>query len=481
MLLSNKLSTAFMSLVAVAVLTAGLLIVNLRGVIRAKDQVIEVQVQAMIESEILSSLANRMVANGRGYLIAPEQRFLDGFHKAETEFTSHLIVLHGFKFSSQTMALLQRIDETSRDYIAGLNQAVRAKDSQASKEALAELVMARMVPLRDALDLAIANFSVQVRSEMTDARVAAAAQEQIAIVITICLSAIIIALAVALSLWLRRTLSGTLNTAVLHLQTASVEIEAGSTQQANGTREQHTAIVEVTSTINELQATSKRIMENAQRVAGIALKTESSAQQGVRIGDEGIAAMTAIRSQIDAVVAGMLDLSRRCQQIGSVVDVINELTEQTTILAINASIEAVGAGDAGNRFGAVADEIRRLAERVRTSTRDIRVHIDGVRGGANAMVLSTEEGAKTVTAGTARLAEIGKSFDAIAGLVHTALDDAREIELGTQQQTTAVEQVNSAIAEIGAAARQFETATKQIQTATADLSQLARDLRKKIF
>ena len=91
----------------------------------------------------------------------------------------------------------------------------------------------------------------------------------------------------------------------------------------------------------------------------------------------------------------MLELGKKSQQIGSILEIIDELAEQTNILAINATIEAAGAGDSGRRFSVVADEIRKLADRVASSTKEIRTLIDEIRSAVNTTVMATESGSKT--------------------------------------------------------------------------------------
>src|SRR2546422_228947 len=97
-----------------------------------------------------------------------------------------------------------------------------------------------------------------------------------------------------------------------------------------------------------------------------------------------------IRRQVDLIVTHMLDLGKKSQQIGGILEIINELAEQTNILAINATIEAAGAGEAGKRFAVVADEIRKLADRVGGSTKEIRTLIEEIRAAVNSTVMATE-------------------------------------------------------------------------------------------
>jgi methyl-accepting chemotaxis protein len=190
--------------------------------------------------------------------------------------------------------------------------------------------------------------------------------------------------------------------------------------------------------------------------------------------------VTGIKRQVDLIVTHMLDLGKKSQQIGGILEIINELAEQTNILAINATIEAAGAGDAGKRFAIVADEIRKLADRVAGSTKEIRGLIEEIRAAVNTTVMATEGGTKAVDLGARQFAEVAAALKQIGSLVATTTEAAREIELSTKQQTTAVEQVNAAISSVAQATRETEASlTQTLQTAT-QLTGLSRELSRLI-
>jgi methyl-accepting chemotaxis protein len=287
-----------------------------------------------------------------------------------------------------------------------------------------------------------------------------------------------IVLTILIGWFITSALTKQITSAVGNMQSSAAELQAAANQQASGASEQATAMSEIATTIRELLATSQQIAESAQRVATIANETVTTATSGTATVVRGNTAVATVRKQVDQLVTHMSDLSRRSQQIGAVLDIVAELAEQTNILAINATIEAAGAGDGGRRFGVVADEIRKLADRVASSTKEIREMVDGVRSAVNTAVMATETGSKAVDASASQVADMAASFNQIATLVDTTTDAAREIELSTKQQATAVEQVNIAIANIAQAAKETEASTSQTLSTASQLATLSREVQQ---
>jgi methyl-accepting chemotaxis protein len=282
----------------------------------------------------------------------------------------------------------------------------------------------------------------------------------------------------AIGWFITRSLTQQIGSAVTQIQSSSAELQAAATQQATGAKEQSTATSEITTTITELLATSRQIAESAQRVAQIADQTAGAARAGHGTVDVTRESISGIRRQVDQIVADMLELGKKSQEIGAVLDIVSELAEQTNILAINATIEAAGAGEAGLRFGVVADEIRKLADRVGGSTKEIRTLIDDVRSAVNTTVMATETGSKAVDAGSRQFGDVASAFNDISGLVTATTEAAREIELSTKQQTTAVEQVNIAIMNVAQASKETETSSGQTLQTASQLAALSKALTR---
>jgi methyl-accepting chemotaxis protein len=276
--------------------------------------------------------------------------------------------------------------------------------------------------------------------------------------------------------FISRSLAAQIGAAVHHIRTSSAELQSAANQQATGAKEQATAMAEISTTISELLATSRQIAESARRVSEIAAQTADAARTGDLTVERGHESITGIRRQVDVIVHHMLDLGKKSQQIGSVLEIVSELAEQTNILAINATIEAAGAGEAGRRFGVVADEIRKLADRVGGSTKEIRVLIDDVRSAVNTTVMTTESGSKAVEAGAEQFGRVAAAFGQISGQVSVTTEAAKEIELSTKQQASAVEQVNVAITNVSQATKETEVSTGQTLRTAAELAHLSREL-----
>jgi methyl-accepting chemotaxis protein len=474
----RRLGAGYAVMVLIVLVLSAIAILALRGAVESKDRVINVDAAIQIEAQRLSALDERITSLQRAYWLSRESPRLDQIRLEREKFDAALTKLESMIYTDEARRLVGAIERAASGYRRIADELNQLVQQGAEGETIARTFDDKVTPLRRQLDEQI---SMLVAHDM---RLLEAAQQTsndavasaVGLLLGIAVGAVL--LAIAISYALVRSLNNQIGTAVSHVQSSSTELQAAATQQASGAKQQANAMNEIATTISELVATSRQIAESAQRVAQVASQTASSAHHGEGTVGGGQESIAAIRRQVDQVVAHMLDLGRKSQQIGSVLDIVSELAEQTNILAINATIEASGAGENGRRFAVVADEIRKLADRVANSTKEIRGLIDDVRSAVNTTVMATESAAKTVESGSRQFSEVAAAFKQIAGLVGTTTEAAREIELSTKQQATAAEQVRTAVADVTQATHETEASTGQTLQTSSQLASLSRDLMR---
>ncbi|MFL5320995.1 MAG: methyl-accepting chemotaxis protein [Myxococcaceae bacterium] len=274
-----------------------------------------------------------------------------------------------------------------------------------------------------------------------------------------------------------------LRSVVNQLQRAGAQLSSGSTQLVQtsrsneaGAAEQAASLNETSATTEELARSARQIAENAASVAEIAQQTYAAAQNGQRSSDAFQASMARMREGNQAIADSVVKLNKRVQQIGKIVEFINEIADKSDLLALNAELEGNKAGEVGRGFSLVAAEMRRLAENVLTSTREIERLISEVRDATNAAVMATEAGVKATDAGAQLATRVSSHLQMILELARQTSDAVRAISLATQQQQTGTDQLASAMADILHVTEQSAQASRQMASANDDLSSLSTDL-----
>jgi methyl-accepting chemotaxis protein len=187
--------------------------------------------------------------------------------------------------------------------------------------------------------------------------------------------------------------------------------------------------------------------------------------------------MNRMRHDNQAIAAAVARLNKRVQQIGKIVEFINGVADKSDLLALNAELEGTKAGEVGQGFSLVAAEMRRLAENVIESTKEIEGLIEEVQDASGAAVMATEGGVRATETGTTLAQQVSESLRQIVELAGRTSDAVRAISLATQQQQGGTDLLAEAMADILRITQQSHNATKQVISANGDLSTLARDLR----
>ena len=472
----RKVGAGFAVTLAFSALMATVAVYGLRTVVTAKDRVVSVDAQNQVDAGKVHSARESRAAAARGYLLTKDPGYLERIRSAHAELLATLARLRADVSTPEGRQLVEQITLADKATHEAVERVIALRQTDAPLDAVVRAYDEQVAPKRDELEREVLAFEGLEERLLDEARRASTdtASGATALVVLFGLAAILIGALVAFLL--TRTLGRQIGVAVGQVQSSSAELQSAANQQATGAKEQATAMNEISTTISELLATSRQIAEGAQRVAHIAEDTARAARSGDGSVGRAQESVAAIRKQVDLVVGHMLELGRKSQQIGAVLEIVSELAEQTNIVAINATIEAAGAGEAGSRFAAVANEIRRLADRVAGSTKEIRALIEDVRSAVNTTVMATESGSKAVDSGSRQFGEVTSTFKQITDLATTTAEAGREIELSTKQQSTAVEQVKIAVANVAQATRENEASSSQTLQTASELAKLSKDL-----
>lgn len=477
----RKIAAGYAALVLLTAAAGITAILSMRSVIASKDRVINGAANALVAAERLRADSAAKQAAGRAFLLTGNEKFIRALNDLRSEFDASMKQANDSVSTDEGRRLLMDVRQAAGEHRVLNEQLIDARKSSATMTATAaQQFEDGLAPKAELVQRTLAAFVNHESKLLAAANAEAAARAQTANWMIIGVLLLAVAVAAWSAVFLTRALTAQIGTSVSQVQSSAAELQTSANQQATGAREHATALSEIATTVNELLASSRQIAESAQRVAGVAEQTAGSARSGEGTVELTNDAIAGIRRQIDVVVAHMLDLGRKSQQIGSVLEIVSELAEQTNILAINATIEAAGAGEAGKRFGVVADEIRKLADRVGGSAKEIRALIEDVRGAVNTTVMATESGSKSVDVGSSHFVNAASAFRQIASLVTTTTEAAREIELSTKQQATAVEQVTVAISNITQVSKESESASLQTLQTASELNQLSGDLLRLI-
>ncbi|MGE0084077.1 MAG: methyl-accepting chemotaxis protein [Desulfococcaceae bacterium] len=258
------------------------------------------------------------------------------------------------------------------------------------------------------------------------------------------------------------------------------KISQTMSEQAAVSIQQSAAVSEISSTMEEFSATSAQIAENANSVTQIANQTLKSTKEGVNSIEEVMRKMDRISGDNQNNTREITALSAKTDEITNIMGLINNIADQTRLIAFNASIEAAGAGEKGRRFGVVAAEIRRLADSVTESTDEIEARISEIREAVNRMVIASEVSTKGILEGAELFTHTVQRLNEILNGAQSTTDAARQISLSTQQQKSATDQIVVSLKDIATGAGQTSSAITHISGVSRDLKNLSGELRTMI-
>ncbi|MFT7413732.1 MAG: twitching motility protein PilJ [Methylophagaceae bacterium] len=277
-----------------------------------------------------------------------------------------------------------------------------------------------------------------------------------------------------------RDLVENINTTTLQVASAAQETQATSLHLTDASEHQAQQITEVSSAINQMAGSIEQVSQNASQSSDVAKQSVKLATEGNVAVKKAITGMDSIREHIQETSKRIKRLGESSQEIGDIVELINDIAEQTNILSLNAAIQATMAGEAGRGFAVVADEVQRLAERSGKATKQIEAIVRTIQSDTNEAISSMEKSTTGVVLGAKLSQDAGTSLEQIETVSNQLAALIDNISNAAKQQATAAVSTSDSMNVIQEITMQTSTGTYESAASIGRLLELTNDLRKSV-
>ena len=406
----------------------------------------------------------------RGYILTGNAEYLLPYAQARQSVGGAMDALdHAVAGEPQQEARAATIRRLGNEKLAELTETIDVARKRGQSAAIAIVRTNRGKSIMDQLrgqfhDALTEQLSIERARYADDARASAWAID-----VTLYGTALMVVILTVAGVLLTRNVSGPLEDAVSALTSASAEILAGTTQQATGVQEQAAAVTETVATIEQISQTAESSNDRAKAVAESSLRAVDNGVAGRRAVDDTVTVMGDVKTRTESIANSILALAEQAQSIGEIIAVVNNVADQTNILAFNAAIEASRAGEQGKGFGVVASEIKSLADQSKKATVQVRQILGEIQRATNSAVIATEHGAKTVDEALHTVHQADEAIRALTDIVSDAARSATQISASVNQQSIGMAQIQRAMRDISDTTAQSLASTRQTEQAARDL------------
>ena len=277
-----------------------------------------------------------------------------------------------------------------------------------------------------------------------------------------------------------RTLTQEISEGIMSLEISANQISTATVQLSSSSSETAAAISQTTTTIEEIKQTSQVANQKAKLISDNAQKMGQVSDSGKKAATEIDLMTNNIQSQMNLIADSMLRLSEQNQAISSIITTVEDMAQQSNLLAVNASIEAAKAGEQGRGFAIVAQEVKALSTQSKEATNQIREILNDIQKATNAAVMATERGSKSVEDAVKKTEDTSNSILSLVNTVSNSSKDAVQIAASAHQQLIGMEQTVIAMSNIKQATFQNVEGSKQLEIAAKNIKDLGLKLKQLI-
>lgn len=479
--IQGKIIGGYALMAMLLILMGGIVFEKLQEVAHLSARIEHQRVPALIVAKNMKSNLERVLADLRGYLLVPKEDFSKSRYKIwQEQLIPNTKKLINILQSFEDIDVVNNLQKTQKD-LSRLEEEQNNVEKLArngNKEAAILSLDTNCLPLAASLQN---NLEEIIEAQKTimyqEIRQQGSLENKLKTAMIIILLFGTIA-SILLGVLLGRNIKNLLVAETNKLQKSSDDLRNTSSDHLNSITEQTAVTNELSTTVKELSEQLKAVFERCKELSKRVNSVTERCIKSTNAVENTQEVMQKIKQQIETVVKLMNDFNSKSQQINLAVEIIQELSEQTTILSYNAAIEAAAAGEKGKSFAVVAEQVGKLAERAKEASKDVKAIISEINNASSATIAATQSALQAADQGGTIQQEASNLILNVQQDMQQSLEAVREIETANEQQAAAAEQVKLAIEDILMSAKNLQENSRLVLATAEVISETSENLER---
>ncbi len=434
---------------------------------------------AIIQSDKMTISLLLMVRDFRGYLLFDRDNLVESVEKEWQEFK---IVSEKAELLVETPEQKQRLKKMiergnlwKNDFATDVIKLVKQGKK---KEGLAIVLSGKGINWVTEFDQLNKEFTKQALQELTFLQNEANNVLNTLVFVGISTALLAVFLAIFSAYWIGANAARKIIEQTEKIAGSATEIAVTVMEQERSTNNQASAVNETTTTVDEIGVSSQQTAQQTEASVAEARQALALANGGNKAVEKTLEGMDILNEKVSLISEQIINLREQTNQIGTISSLVSELANQTNMLAINASVEAVRAGENGKGFAVVASEIRKLADMSKKSASQINLLVNNTQKAIHSTVIVTEEGTKTVAEGVKIAKSTSDAFQGVTDAINNVVINNQQVALNIKQQAMAIQQVVEAMNAINTAAKENSQGIMQVKQGVQRLNDAAHNLNE---